>query len=201
MNYLAHVLLAQHSDAAMVGALLGDFVKAGGVDRYPPDIAFEITLHRQIDRYTDDHAVVKAALRQFDPAHRRYGGILLDVLYDHLLAQRWEHYSAEPRAAFIQRFYRALQAHQALVPETLHHITPLMIEEDWLGRYYEFAGVEWAITRISGRLSRNGHLLREGLQDLRDHYAVFAEGFDVFFPDLVAFAQDRRRQAAGTGLP
>jgi len=28
MNYLAHVYLARHDDAAMVGAMLGDFVKA-----------------------------------------------------------------------------------------------------------------------------------------------------------------------------
>ena len=195
MNYLAHILLARQSDAAMVGALLGDFVKANGGEAYPPEIAFEITLHRQIDRYTDAHPIVRAAWREFDPSRRRYAGILLDVHYDHLLAQRWDQYCDIPRDAFIQRFYRALEAYQALLPDTLRQIAPLMIDEDWLGRYHDFAGVEWAIARISRRLSRNGHLLREGLDDLRTHAAGLAAGFDAFFPALVAFTQDRRREA------
>ncbi|MBV8659366.1 MAG: DUF479 domain-containing protein [Burkholderiales bacterium] len=194
MNYLAHILLARQSDAAMVGALLGDFVKANGGDAYPAEMAFEITLHRQIDRYTDEHPVVRAAWREFDPARRRYAGILLDVLYDHLLTQRWDQYCDTPRDAFIRRFYQALRAHHALLPDTLRQIAPLMIDEDWLGRYHDFAGVEWAIARISRRLSRNGHLLRDGLADLHTHYAAFAEGFDAFFPELIAFVQDRRAQ-------
>ena len=61
MNYLAHVYLARHGDAAMVGAMLGDFVKANDVANYPPDIAREITLHRHIDSYTDSHPVVREA--------------------------------------------------------------------------------------------------------------------------------------------
>ena len=31
MNYLAHIFLARQSDAAMIGAMLGDFAKANAV--------------------------------------------------------------------------------------------------------------------------------------------------------------------------
>lgn len=49
MNYLAHVFLARHSNEAMIGGLLGDFVK-GSIDAYPAEIHAGILLHRAIDR-------------------------------------------------------------------------------------------------------------------------------------------------------
>jgi acyl carrier protein phosphodiesterase len=52
--------------------------------------------------------------------------------------------------------------------------------------------VERAVTRISQRLSRNGELLREGLADVRVHYAAMAEGFEEFFPQLERYAAERR---------
>lgn len=192
MNYLAHIFLAQQSEAAMVGALLGDFAKADISGRYPREVEREIMLHRQVDRHTDSHPVVKSAVLLFAQPRRRFAGILLDVFYDHVLAQRWASYSTTQRQAFIERFYQALIAHEAILPDRLRDIMPMMIEQDWLGRYYDFAGVEWAIQRISQRLTRNGHLLREGLEDLRANYVALADGFDVFFPQLMAFVNDRR---------
>jgi len=176
----------------MIGALLGDFAKADISGKYPHEVAQEIMLHRQIDRYTDSHPVVKSALLLFAEPRRRYAGILLDVFYDHVLAQRWASYSTTQRQAFIERFYQALSAHEAILPDKLRDIMPMMIEQDWLGRYHDLAGVEWAIQRISQRLTRNGHLLREGLEDLRANYVALADGFDVFFPQLMAFVDDRR---------
>ncbi|MDF3036990.1 MAG: hypothetical protein K0S28_2264 [Paucimonas sp.] len=42
MNYLAHIYLARQSGDAMVGALLGDFVKANRADAYAGEIRREI---------------------------------------------------------------------------------------------------------------------------------------------------------------
>ena len=83
MNYLAHLHLARHSDDAMLGALLGDFVFGmSGPDAWPDEIRREILLHRRIDRFTDDHPVVVAARTRFPEGRRRYAGIALDVYYD-----------------------------------------------------------------------------------------------------------------------
>ncbi len=196
MNYLAHIYLARHSDAAMVGALLGDFAKADVSGRFPLAIEREIILHRHIDTFTDNHPVVRAALLTFDGSRRRYAGILLDVFYDHLLSQRWLAYSATPREQFIAHFYQTLTDHAPILPERLRAITPMMIAQDWLGTYSDMDGVDWAITRISQRLSKNGDLLRAGLVDLRDNYAALAEGFDAFFPELIEFSLARRERLA-----
>ncbi|PWF43393.1 acyl carrier protein phosphodiesterase [Massilia glaciei] len=192
MNYLAHVFLARQSDAAMVGALLGDFAKADVSALYPPEVAQEIMLHRQIDTFTDNHPIVKAAVNTFAAPHRRFAGIIVDVFYDHLLTRRWASYSAVPQQQFIGRFYRALAAHEAMLPERLRGIMHMMIEQDWLGSYQELSGVELAVRRISQRLSRNGHLLRDGLGDLRDNTTSIAAGFDQFFPELMLFVDVQR---------
>jgi acyl carrier protein phosphodiesterase len=194
MNYLAHVFLARHDDAAMVGAMLGDFVKANDVLAYPPAIAREITLHRHIDSYTDSHPVVRDAKELFGEGRRRYAGIVLDVFYDHELSRHWARWSDEPRDRLIARFYAALQAHEAILPPRLREMLPWLIGQDWLGGYGTFAGVEGTIARVSRRLSRNGELLRDGVHDLVRHRGAIAAGFDAFFPDLVRFAQERRAE-------
>ena len=194
MNYLAHILLARQSDAAMIGAMLGDFVKANDVRNYPAEIALEIILHRNIDSYTDTHPIFRSSIQLFGEGRRRYAGIVLDVLYDHLLSQRWDKFCDIHRPEFIRRFYRGLMAHQEMLPEKLRVLAPRIVQQDWLGSYEALEGVESAVTRISQRLSRNGELLREGLADVRVHYAALAEGFEEFFPQLMRYAEARRSE-------
>lgn len=194
MNYLAHLYLARHSGPAMVGGIMGDFVKADVTGRYPIDVAREIQLHRYIDSYTDSHPAVKASAQLFPEGRRRYAGILLDVFYDHLLSLQWERWCAEPRQDMLDRFYAALADHDALLPERLRAMAPHMVQVNWLNAYDDFASVEKAVGRISLRLSRNGAQLREGIADLRRHYDAIGAGFEVFFPELVRFAEERREE-------
>lgn len=192
MNYLAHIYLARHSDDAMVGALLGDFVKPRSDDAFNPVMQAEILTHRKVDFFTDSHPTVLAAKALFDGPRRRYAGIVLDVFYDHLLASQWSRYSSVPLAVFIQRFYTALEQRSDLLPERLALLAPYMIGQDWLGSYQQYEGAEMAVRRISTRLSKNGDLMREALIDLKRHRAAIANGFDAFFPELIAFVDARR---------
>ncbi len=187
MNFLAHIFLAQHSEQAMIGALLGDFVKANVSGQYPVEVEAEILLHRKVDVFTDSHPIVKDAIQSFADGRRRYAGIVLDVFYDHLLAKNWSRYSGVPLDTFVRRFYDGLLNHEELLPPKLKEVLPRMVSQDWLGSYQHFSGVEVAIDRTSQRLSRNGDLLREGLLDVQSNYAALEEGFHVFFPDLLKF--------------
>jgi len=196
VNYLAHIYLASQSDDAMIGALLGDFAGATYVGDYTPEIEREIAIHRKVDIYTDSHPVVLAAKEQFEQGRRRFAGILLDIFYDHVLIVNWAQYNLQPSdrpaSELIARFYRALQARRAILPERLQRMLPYMVEHDWLGSYREFAGVEIAVKRVSERLSRNGELLRDGLEDVRKNYASLSAGFHEFFPDLIGYAGQLR---------
>lgn len=194
MNYLAHIYLARYSEEAMLGALLGDFVKPSADRQFSAATQAEILIHRKVDTFTDSHPVVLSAKSLFDGPGRRYAGILLDVFYDHVLALRWERYSEVPLAEFIAGFYGTLRRHAAVLPPKLAELAPYMIEQDWLGSYRSYAGVDLALRRISTRLSKNGDLMRDALADLERHSAAIAAGFDVFFPELITFAESQRHE-------
>ncbi|UOD29345.1 DUF479 domain-containing protein [Massilia violaceinigra] len=194
MNYLAHIYLARYSDEAMLGALLGDFVKPGADGQFSAVTQAEILIHRKVDTFTDSHPVVLAAKSLFDGPGRRYSGILLDVFYDHVLARRWTRYSEVPLAGFIAGFYATLGRHAAVLPPKLAEVAPYMIEQDWLGSYQSYAGVDRAVRRISTRLSKNGDVMRAALDDLERHAAAIAGGFDEFFPELITFAESQRHE-------
>ncbi|NHZ61385.1 acyl carrier protein phosphodiesterase [Massilia genomosp. 1] len=194
MNYLAHIYLARYSDEAMLGALLGDFVKPSADGQFSAVTQAEILIHRKVDTFTDSHSVVLAAKSLFDGPGRRYSGILLDVFYDHVLAVRWARYSGVPLAEFIAGFYGVLTRQAAVLPPKLAELAPYMIEQDWLGSYLRYAGVDRAVRRISTRLSKNGDVMRAALDDLERHAATIADGFDVFFPELITFVESQRNE-------
>lgn len=186
MNFLAHVYLARHSEDAMLGALLGDFVGSAEMQRYNAEMQGEIRLHRLIDSYTDRHAAVVAARSLFPEGRRRFAGIALDVYFDHLLARDWPRFSAIDLDAFNQRFYAVLLAQQPILPERLQRLAPLIAAHDWFGSYRERDNVDFAVQRIATRLTRKGDALIDCLPLLRQHEAAIARQFDAFFPDLVA---------------
>ena len=74
MNYLAHIYLARYSDDAMLGALLGDFVKPHSGARFSATIEAEIRTHRKIDAFTDSHPLILEAKARFEGPRRRYAG-------------------------------------------------------------------------------------------------------------------------------
>ena len=55
MNYLAHVTLAEPTEAARLGALLGDFGRGLDVESLPADMRFALYEHRALDQWFDDH--------------------------------------------------------------------------------------------------------------------------------------------------
>ena len=187
MNYLAHAWLARHSDDALLGGLLGDFVfgQSALLD-WPEPIRAEIVRHRRIDRYTDDHPAVVAARTRFGPL-RRYAGIVLDVYFDHCLARDWADYHAEPLPQFTGRVYEVLAAQREL-PERLAYIAPHMAAQDWLGSYREFAVLEQVIGGMSRRLSRP-QLLAGAMSELERLYQPLSDDFREFYPQLQVFAR------------
>ena len=194
MNYLAHAWLARHSDEAILGALLGDFVFGQStLQEWPPAIREEIVRHRRIDQYTDAHPAVAEARGLFDAAGlRRYAGIVLDVYFDHCLARGWARWNDAPLGDFTARVYRVLHDHRDELPTRLQAIAPRMAAHDWLGSYADRASVDHAVHGIATRLSRNGDKLVACLDVLRVRETDVDIAFEAFFPDLVHAAARMR---------
>lgn len=184
MNYLAHLFLSGRTAEALIGGLLGDFVKGSIGNDYDARVRMGISLHRKIDRYTDDHEVVVASRRLVSNERRRFAGIMVDVFYDHFLARHWSRYAAVPLDEFTREVYAILLQYHHNFPRRLQDIVPRMVQDDWLGSYRELWRVGAALDGISRRLRRSS-TLAGGLEELETNYVCFEEHFLAFFPQLM----------------
>ena len=186
MNYLAHLFLSSGDDGALIGNLLGDFVKGNPKGLYNDVVTEGILHHRRVDTFADAHPVTRASRNRIGRNRRRFAGIIIDVCYDHFLARHWPRFSSEDLDAFTRRVYGVLNRHRQILPTRLKRILPVMVAEDWLGGYADMDRLAATLDRIAGRLS-NGSRFKGAISDVRANYTALEGDFFDFFPDLVAF--------------
>jgi acyl carrier protein phosphodiesterase len=191
MNYLAHLYLAEDSPESLLGNLLGDFLKGWNTDLYCNEIKKGIQLHKNVDRYTDSHPVVRESKRLISSVNRRYAGIIVDVFYDHFLAKNWLDYSSVTLRDFTLRVYEVLQTNEAILPNSIRRILPNIISKNLLMSYSEIQGINAALQRLSGRLKRENNL-ETAAEDLMVNYERFELDFHRFFPDLIDYVKTLR---------
>jgi acyl carrier protein phosphodiesterase len=187
MNYLAHTFLSHHSSDAVLGAILGDFVKGPLDATYPSAVREAILLHRAVDRYTDAHPIPLTARLLVSAPRRRFAPILIDVFYDHFLARHWDDYCDVPLPQFAEYVYEVLRVRCHELPERLQFVAPRMAADDWFGAYADLDGIDAAVNGIARRMQRfpRAAALRGGVEELRANYAAFEHDFQRFFPQLI----------------
>ena len=195
MNFLAHIYLSPPGEDAILGSLLGDFVK-GPLDRsdvksrYGPEVTRAIALHRKIDSYTDAHPVVRMSRGRVSAHRRRFAGVMVDIFYDHFLAKYWEEFHHVPLARFTDDFYEILLRRHAELPERLQRMASSMVDLDWLGSYANVQSIDTTLNRMSQRLRRSNALL-DSAEELVNNYTELEKDFRRFIPDVSAFARER----------
>lgn len=172
----------------MLGNLLGDFAK-GPIDALPynDEIKLGIALHRAIDSFTDNHDFtleLKAQLGSF----RRFGGIILDVYYDHQLALNFDRIETVPLTEFSSMCYQQLTQVPAPAPERFKRVVSAMSEMDWLSGYQDLTNIERALVGISQRLS-NKTDLSASIDWYLSHQGLFSKSFLHFYGDLKKYSQ------------
>lgn len=193
MNYLAHLYLAGPDPEARLGNLLGDFVKGPVPDDLPPARRSGIVLHRRIDSYTDHHPVVLRSKRRIDPRFRRYGGILIDLFYDHLLTRQWALYHDQPLEDFVREVHRLIERRLPELPPRMQRSMQYLLATDLLLAYREMDGIARALSGLERRLSRPSNLGAAWVE-LERHYDALNEDFAAFFPELIAYTEGQKRQ-------
>lgn len=187
MNFLAHAFLAAPDPALMAGGVLGDWVKGPLANAaLPPAFARGVALHRAIDSFADGHPAFRRSRARVDPARRRWGGILVDMYYDHLLAAHWADYEQAPLSEFVDLVHAALLRHMAALPAAMP-AARLMVNEAWLLSYGSEDGLAAILQRMSQR-ARQPNPLAEGLADLRHARAGLASDCAEFLGDAKVFA-------------
>jgi acyl carrier protein phosphodiesterase len=189
MNFLAHAFLAGDDPALIVGGVIGDWIKgplsgpSSGV--LPDDLARGVALHRAIDSHAETHTAFRASRARISPARRRYGGIVVDILYDHLLARRWQEFHARPLEEFCAWVYRLIDARLDDLPPAAHFALKLMADEDWLASYRRLDGIADVLARMSRRARQPNPLLHA-----EQEYLVDPAGYALDFEHWLADARE-----------
>jgi len=161
MNFLAHLLLAGDDESLRLGAMLGDFVRGKqALAEFDPGVQRGIMLHRHIDSYTDSLPGVSALRSWFLPPYRRYGGIVIDLAFDHELARQWHGYSEISLADFDQGVREMLARHHGLLPERLRGFMRYADRRGLFAGYRERSEVLHSLHGVGRRLSRPNPLHR-----------------------------------------
>lgn len=188
MNWLAHIYLSEPTAEFRVGNLLPDLAPASHLRPLPENYQRGIRRHRQIDVFTDAHPRWKSCVLRFPTPYRRFGGILTDVYFDHLLARDWTKYSVVPFRRFVDEFYSELEICLPELPAHAAAVLNRMREQDWLGSYPQIAGISDILERISRRLRRPFELA-SSLPIFEEDESGFRDDFHAFFPELIKHVQ------------
>lgn len=197
MNYLAHFHLAAtiapqspySQRALLVGGLLGDFIKGPLKGEWPDDWEAGIRLHRRIDALTDHHPLSRQCLDLLPREYRRYGGIMLDLCFDHCLSQHWSRYHAEPLLEFNRRAYNKVLAEQHRYPKAAARQISILAQYDVLSGMGDWQRIVAMLERIGQRLKRENPLAKCG-DVLAAHLPEIDQRFHCLYPELLQQLQN-----------
>jgi len=182
----------------MVGNLLPDLHRGRLPEDLAPAVLEGVYRHRRVDVFTDTHPVFERTRARLRPRHGRYAGVIVDVLYDHLLAAQWAEYHTEPLPEFIARAYHGMVNYDGPTPTRVQKVIAMMAEQDWLGTYATVEGIAHTLRRMSAYLRERFDRevdLASAVDELREQYDGFLDDFSHFFPDLIAYVGvDHRRR-------
>ncbi len=188
MNFLAHIYLSGDDDDTKIGNFLGDFVK-GRLNKltnaqYSNSVIRGMALHREIDFFTDNHPIVRQSIDRLQPKYHKFSGIVVDMFYDHILANNFQLYSEISLENYAQNFYKLLENRKSEIPQPMERMVNSMVSRNWFLGYKTFEGIEWALTGISKRLSFESGI-ENATEELRKDYNLYEKEFKIFFPELI----------------
>jgi acyl carrier protein phosphodiesterase len=190
VNYLAHALLSQSGDLELLGNLAGDHVKGRleGTALHPRLVA-GVRRHRRVDALCDGHPRVCELRALFPDGTRRFAGIVLDVVFDHLLTVYWQRYCRTSLPSFRGGAYAAIERHRAMLPGEFATLGPRWASLDWLAAYETRQGTRAVLERLALRLRRPLPLV-EMLAFLDQRQVAVERAFLALFDTLVAAVAD-----------
>lgn len=188
MNFLAHALLAGDQPALIVGGVIGDWIKGPLPGVLPEDLARGVALHRAIDSFAESQPAFCRSRARISAARRRYAGVLVDVIYDHLLARDWALFHHQPLEVYCSEVYGLIRHRLNELPVASHPALTMMANEDWLTSYAQIEGIADVLLRMSRRARQPNPLANGELEFLSD-VDGFAGDFFSWLDDAKTFCQ------------
>lgn len=189
MNFLAHALLAGDQPALIVGGVIGDWIKGPLPGPLPADLARGVALHRAIDSFAESQPAFRRSRSRISAERRRYAGVLVDVIYDHLLARDWAALHHRPLDEYCAGVYGLIRARLNDLPAHSHPALAMMANEDWLTSYARIDGIADVLARMSRR-ARQPNPLANGEREFLADVDGYTGDFYAWLDDTKAYAQN-----------
>jgi len=154
VNYPGHVWVARFTGTSTVGSMLGDFVKGDPSANWDGELLEGIRLHRRVDAFTDDHAAFGRTRARLAPGLRRWAGVIIDILWDHVLARDWPEFDPEPLRSVADRLHADLAAARPRLPVRMNRFLDYAEATDVFVGYGTREGIERVLAGVSGRIRR-----------------------------------------------
>lgn len=189
MNYLAHLYLSCENEQHIVGNFMTDFINLSEMKSMPKAISEGIKLHQAIDHFTDTHPSFIQSKIRLRPRHGKYAPVLLDILYDHLLAVNWKKYSGITLEDFSIQMYEVLNKYMSYFPNRIQGTIQKMISHDFLTAYRDEARFRYILKGMDKRAKYKSDF-ESGWEDLTKDFNSFNEEFNTFFPDIIDYIEN-----------
>lgn len=183
MNFLGHIFLTPDDDELLLGNFIADSVKGNPYGRYPEGIVNGIRLHRAIDEFTDKHPLVKQGVERFRQSQGRYATVVIDVVYDHILASNWQQFHSEDLGAFADSVYQRLESNSEHFPIPVKRYFPYMKEQNWLYNYQFAWGFRKSLEGLDKRSSNPTEMVK-AVEVFQLNEAEFLEEFAAFINEI-----------------
>lgn len=190
MNYLAHLYLSGHDEALRFGNFIADGIRANQYKHYPERIQEGIVFHRKIDSFTDAHPIFREHCKLFFPEHGHYSRVILDVIYDHFLAESWDNYHPESLEDYTTQFYKSTQEKKELIPDKMQRLFELMQKQNWLVEYRSIKGLERILFNMSKRTSFPSNF-PAAIKTIKVQKVQMMKEFSSFFFELEDYCKNQ----------
>ena len=182
MNFLGHLFFSNDNLDLMIANLYGDSVKGSKYGHYSSQIQKGIKLHREIDSFIDQHPEVKKLRLRLYKELPKVAGIAIDLIFDHLLAKKWNEFHPKNLYTFLEEFYN-YRSHLEIemTPEFIFLLQRIRTDK-WMNHYSTLYGLEKSSAGVSSRISFKNKL-KDTPRVYLKHQEIIEETFYFYMKD------------------
>lgn len=183
MNYLAHLYLSGKNAQLLTGNFLGDSLRGAEVQRLPEEIRDGVKLHYFIDQFTDSHPLFHRARRCFEKEFPYYNGVLVDIYFDHLLAEKFEQHTNEELKGFNDFALQILNENKSWFNYKAGMFYQYVLKYNIFVEYAQSNGIIHVLKGLTGRI-KNREPLAESYPLFLENKELLDENFTQFWSEI-----------------
>lgn len=183
MNYLGHLILSGNNSEITFGNFIADALKGNTYLKYSKKIQKGVILHRKIDELTDTNVHYLNGKRRFYKNFPKMGGVINDILYDHLLWRFEKKTHSIHLECKIDHIYKILDDNFEKMPDPVKYMYQYMRRDDWLRNYQYEEGIKKVLNGIGKRINYSNNL-ELSFEIAKSSMKCYDKEFELFYHDI-----------------